>query len=107
MAGRVPATHALAVVPRPRRPHRPGVGGRDTPGHDGERVPAMTGRAITATARDGAEIQFCPVLTLTPMRLAPATPQGAWGARATPAGFRPSAPLARTRSFRHLDAVWN
>src|SRR6185312_4300023 len=36
MAGRVPATHALPVVQPPRRPHRPGVGGRDTPGHDGE-----------------------------------------------------------------------
>src|SRR6185437_11822698 len=35
MAGRVPATHAPAVVPPPQRPHRPGVGGRDTPGHDG------------------------------------------------------------------------
>src|SRR6185437_942023 len=36
MAGRVPATHAPAVVQPPRRSHRPGVGGRDTPGHDGE-----------------------------------------------------------------------
>jgi hypothetical protein len=57
MAGRVPATHALAVVPGPQGIHRPGVGGRDTHGHDGkgmvgfvtppvlmrmERGPAMT-----------------------------------------------------------------
>src|SRR6185437_16966155 len=35
MAGRVPATRALAGVPRPWRPHRLGVDGRDTPGHDG------------------------------------------------------------------------
>src|SRR6185437_3116576 len=32
----VPATRALAVIPLPPRPHRPGVGGRDAPGHDGE-----------------------------------------------------------------------
>src|SRR6185437_15685357 len=32
--GGVPATHAPAVVRPPRRPHRLGVGGRDTPGHD-------------------------------------------------------------------------
>ena len=32
MAGRVPATHALAVVRPPRRSHRPGADGRDTPG---------------------------------------------------------------------------
>jgi len=41
MAGRVPATHAPAVVQPPQRSHRPGAGGRDTPGHDGERT-AMT-----------------------------------------------------------------
>src|SRR6185312_16833825 len=35
MAGRVPATRALAGVPRPWRPHRLGVDGRDTQGHDG------------------------------------------------------------------------
>src|SRR6185312_4811230 len=36
MAGRVPATHAPAVVLPPQRSHRLGAGGRDTPGHDGE-----------------------------------------------------------------------
>src|SRR6185437_6208569 len=37
MALCVPATHAPAVVQPPWWPHRPGAGGRDTQGHDGER----------------------------------------------------------------------
>src|SRR6185312_3753707 len=43
MAGRVPATHALAVVQPPRWSRRPGVGGRDTPGHDGESLSGHDG----------------------------------------------------------------
>ena len=46
VTGRVPGIGALAGVQRPPRPHRPGVprpyrlgvGGRDTPGHDGDGV---------------------------------------------------------------------
>src|SRR6185437_2213254 len=52
MAGRVPATRALAVVQPPRCSHRPGVGGRDTPGHDdpgGNRSPTTAYPDATAT----------------------------------------------------------
>src|SRR6185437_12468187 len=47
MAGRVPATHAPAVVQPPRRSHRSGAGGRDTPGHDGKNRPSRKEPAIT------------------------------------------------------------
>ena len=72
MAGRVPATHALAVVQRQRWCHRPGVGGRDTPGHDGEPTMTVFGHdgelATTVFGHDGlAQVLLPRPLILMPM----------------------------------------
>ena len=43
----VSRTRARAVVQPPRRPHWPGAGGRDTPGHDGESMSGTGSDSLT------------------------------------------------------------